>query len=216
MVSITSSHVPYTYGILMPLFITGTFHLLHLMFDDYVLYVMENLHSTERANDLLRSIKGETLDCKCFGAFVQVYDDNLVTNYLKNTWDIGIHPHIVHFVFISVDPKDDIVLPNPHISDPQYTPSLNSGQQSVTPNMMTERQTVITDGREAYQMSNNGTKKDCKQILSSVELTPESDKEMFSSTLSPNTNEYLMFNVFPEGNWQSSRNSANCEICCAL
>ena len=163
-------HAPYVHGSLILLFITGTFHLLHLMFDDYVLYVMENLHSTERANDLLRSIKGETLDCKCFGASVQVYDDNLVTDHLKNTWGISIHPHIVHFVFISVDPKDDIVLPNPHISDSQYTPSLNSGQQSVTPNMMTERQTVITDGREAYQMSNNGTNKDSKQELSLVEM----------------------------------------------
>ena len=54
------------------------------MFDDYVLYVMENLHSTERANDLLRSIKGETLDCKCFGVFMGVYNDNAVTDYLKN------------------------------------------------------------------------------------------------------------------------------------
>ena len=47
-------------------YFAGTFHLLHLMFDDYVLYVMENLHSTERANDLLRSIKGESIDCKYF------------------------------------------------------------------------------------------------------------------------------------------------------
>ena len=42
----------------------GTFHLLHLMFDDYVMYVMENLHSSERANDLLRSIKGEAVECE--------------------------------------------------------------------------------------------------------------------------------------------------------
>ena len=81
-----------------------------------------------------------------------------------------------------MDPKDDIVLPNPHISDPQYTPSLNSGQQSVTPTMMTERQTVITDGREAYQMSNNGTFKDSKQELSSMKLyTPENYKEILTT-----------------------------------
>ncbi|KAI0218100.1 hypothetical protein LSAT2_030210 [Lamellibrachia satsuma] len=38
----------------------GSFHLLHLMFDDYVMYLVENLYSEERASDLLRSIKGET------------------------------------------------------------------------------------------------------------------------------------------------------------
>jgi hypothetical protein len=38
---------------------TGSFHLLHLMFDDYVLYLVESLQSTERAKDLLRAIKGQ-------------------------------------------------------------------------------------------------------------------------------------------------------------
>ncbi|XP_021366636.1 transcription factor RFX4-like [Mizuhopecten yessoensis] len=37
----------------------GSFHLMHLMFDDYVLYLVENLHSQERANDYLKIIKGE-------------------------------------------------------------------------------------------------------------------------------------------------------------
>lgn len=32
---------------------------MHLMFDDYVLYLVETLHSQERASDLLRVIKGE-------------------------------------------------------------------------------------------------------------------------------------------------------------
>ncbi|XP_062403270.1 transcription factor RFX4 isoform X1 [Sardina pilchardus] len=37
----------------------GSFHLIHLMFDDYVLYLLESLHCQERANELMRSMKGE-------------------------------------------------------------------------------------------------------------------------------------------------------------
>ncbi|XP_046343090.1 transcription factor RFX4-like isoform X1 [Haliotis rufescens] len=40
----------------------GSFHLLHLMFDDYVMYLVENLYCQERANDFLRAIKGENSD----------------------------------------------------------------------------------------------------------------------------------------------------------
>ncbi|TKS73296.1 Transcription factor RFX4 [Collichthys lucidus] len=36
----------------------GSFHLIHLMFDDYVLYLLESLHCQERANDLMRAMKG--------------------------------------------------------------------------------------------------------------------------------------------------------------
>lgn len=48
---------------------TGSFHLIHLMFDDYVLYLLESLHCQERANDLMRAMKadgstGETLTAK--------------------------------------------------------------------------------------------------------------------------------------------------------
>ncbi|KAL8560664.1 hypothetical protein ACOMHN_053324 [Nucella lapillus] len=39
----------------------GSFHLLHLMFDDYVLYRIEALHSHERVAEFLRVIKGEDL-----------------------------------------------------------------------------------------------------------------------------------------------------------
>ncbi|KAJ8316181.1 hypothetical protein KUTeg_006195, partial [Tegillarca granosa] len=42
-----------------PIFQRRSFHLMHLMFDDYVLYLVENLHSQERANDFIRIIKGE-------------------------------------------------------------------------------------------------------------------------------------------------------------
>ncbi|XP_062915654.1 transcription factor RFX4 [Mobula hypostoma] len=37
----------------------GSFHLIHLTFDDYVLYLLESLHCQERANELMRSMKGE-------------------------------------------------------------------------------------------------------------------------------------------------------------
>nr|XP_005990889.1 PREDICTED: transcription factor RFX4 isoform X1 [Latimeria chalumnae] len=37
----------------------GSFHLIHLMFDDYVLYLLESLHCQERANELIRAMKGE-------------------------------------------------------------------------------------------------------------------------------------------------------------
>lgn len=38
---------------------SGSFHLIHLMFDDYVLYLLESLHCQERANELMRAMKGE-------------------------------------------------------------------------------------------------------------------------------------------------------------
>lgn len=56
---------------------TGSFHLIHLMFDDYVLYLLESLHCQERANDLMRAMKadgstGET-DCKtAIGFFTEL------------------------------------------------------------------------------------------------------------------------------------------------
>lgn len=58
---------------------TGSFHLIHLMFDDYVLYLLESLHCQERANDLMRSMKGDgstgEIDCKtgtgCFTELLQ-------------------------------------------------------------------------------------------------------------------------------------------------
>lgn len=37
----------------------GSFHLIHLMFDDYVLYLLESLHCQEKANELMRAMKGE-------------------------------------------------------------------------------------------------------------------------------------------------------------
>ncbi|XP_025100046.1 transcription factor RFX4-like [Pomacea canaliculata] len=39
----------------------GSFHLLHLMFDDYVLYRIEALHSQERALEFMRIVRGEDL-----------------------------------------------------------------------------------------------------------------------------------------------------------
>ncbi|XP_041612246.1 transcription factor RFX4 isoform X2 [Vulpes lagopus] len=41
------------------LIIQWSFHLIHLMFDDYVLYLLESLHCQERANELMRAMKGE-------------------------------------------------------------------------------------------------------------------------------------------------------------
>ncbi|XP_043944078.1 transcription factor RFX4 isoform X2 [Protopterus annectens] len=38
----------------------GSFHLIHLMFDDYVLYLLESLHCQERANELMRAMKDES------------------------------------------------------------------------------------------------------------------------------------------------------------
>lgn len=60
---------------------SGSFHLMHLMFDDYVLYLVENLHSQERANDFMRIVKGDTKDgitfivvfnCYCLFCFLFV------------------------------------------------------------------------------------------------------------------------------------------------
>ncbi|KAJ8245526.1 hypothetical protein GJAV_G00271680 [Gymnothorax javanicus] len=38
----------------------GSFHLIHLMFDDYVLYLLESLHCQERANELMRAMRGDS------------------------------------------------------------------------------------------------------------------------------------------------------------
>ncbi|XP_070202500.1 transcription factor RFX4-like [Littorina saxatilis] len=40
----------------------GSFHLLHLMFDDYVLYRIEALHSQERMSDFMRIVRGVELE----------------------------------------------------------------------------------------------------------------------------------------------------------
>ncbi|KAG7163304.1 Transcription factor RFX4-like 1 [Homarus americanus] len=42
----------------------GSFHLLHLMFDDYVLYLVESLHAEDKARELLNNIATDALpDC---------------------------------------------------------------------------------------------------------------------------------------------------------
>ena len=59
----------------------GSFHLLHLMFDDYVLYRIEALHSQERVSDFLRLVRGTTrrvsvcvcVVCVCVCVCVCVY-----------------------------------------------------------------------------------------------------------------------------------------------
>ncbi|XP_044535071.1 transcription factor RFX4 [Gracilinanus agilis] len=50
----------------------GSFHLIHLMFDDYVLYLLESLHCQERANELMRAMKGE-------GSTAEVREEILLT-----------------------------------------------------------------------------------------------------------------------------------------
>ncbi|KAF7240522.1 Transcription factor RFX4 [Varanus komodoensis] len=50
----------------------GSFHLIHLMFDDYVLYLLESLHCQERANELMRAMKGE-------GGTVEVREEIILT-----------------------------------------------------------------------------------------------------------------------------------------
>ena len=53
---------------------TGSFHLLHLMFDDYVLYLVENLYSQERSRDFLRRIKGEITGLIHYCIIALLYD----------------------------------------------------------------------------------------------------------------------------------------------
>ena len=50
------------------------------MFDDYVLYLVENLHSQERAAELLRVIKGEQTHGTC--------DHLTIVMHLKLTWNL--------------------------------------------------------------------------------------------------------------------------------
>ncbi|KAK1341533.1 hypothetical protein QTO34_017948 [Cnephaeus nilssonii] len=51
----------------------GSFHLIHLMFDDYVLYLLESLHCQERANELMRAMKGE-------GSTAEVQEEIILTD----------------------------------------------------------------------------------------------------------------------------------------
>ncbi|XP_053442626.1 transcription factor RFX4 isoform X7 [Nycticebus coucang] len=51
----------------------GSFHLIHLMFDDYVLYLLESLHCQERANELMRAMKGE-------GSTAEVREEIILTD----------------------------------------------------------------------------------------------------------------------------------------
>ena len=37
----------------------GSYHLLHLMFDEYVLYTVEHLYNQDKGNQLFRAAKGE-------------------------------------------------------------------------------------------------------------------------------------------------------------
>ena len=53
---------------------TGSFHLLHLMFDDYVLYLVENLYSQERSRDFLRRINGEITGLIHYCIIALLYD----------------------------------------------------------------------------------------------------------------------------------------------
>lgn len=53
--SLSGHDLPFCLDLLSP----GSFHLIHLMFDDYVLYLLESLHCQERASELMRAMKGE-------------------------------------------------------------------------------------------------------------------------------------------------------------
>ena len=66
---------------------------------------------------------------------------------------------------LSVDPKDDLVLPNPHMSDgtPPFpaaqAPLTSPGhvERAMTSSGHVERQSVITDTRDAaFHLNNNG------------------------------------------------------------
>ncbi|XP_069953089.1 transcription factor RFX4-like [Cherax quadricarinatus] len=57
----------------------GSFHLLHLMFDDYVLYLVESLHAEEKARELLNNIATDSPpDCSDPGLrrYSPTYPDN--------------------------------------------------------------------------------------------------------------------------------------------
>uniref|UniRef100_A0A2K5ZVK6 Regulatory factor X4 n=2 Tax=Cercopithecidae TaxID=9527 RepID=A0A2K5ZVK6_MANLE len=56
----------------------GSFHLIHLMFDDYVLYLLESLHCQERANELMRAMKGE-------GSTAEVREEIILTEAAEAT-----------------------------------------------------------------------------------------------------------------------------------
>ena len=59
---------------------TGSFHLLHLMFDDYVLYLVENLYSQERSRDFLRRIKGEITGLIHYCIIALLYDPKSINS----------------------------------------------------------------------------------------------------------------------------------------
>ncbi|XP_074653553.1 transcription factor RFX4-like [Tubulanus polymorphus] len=65
----------------------GSFHLIHLMFDDYVLYLIENLHTNEHANELYRTVRGET-------SIKQQHNNHLYQHQHNNTNNNNSNSHI--------------------------------------------------------------------------------------------------------------------------
>ena len=57
------------------------------MFDDYVLYMVETLHSQERANDFLRALNGEQLSGT---VLIDVYLAVMVTSTLYMIWSLNL------------------------------------------------------------------------------------------------------------------------------
>lgn len=86
------------------MFLAGSFHLLHLMFDDYVLFLVENLYSQERSKDFLRHIKGEITGrtysnnhiihkCNLPLPFFPQFREDFAT---KQNWFDYIYAHYIH------------------------------------------------------------------------------------------------------------------------
>ena len=73
---------------------TGSFHLLHLMFDDYVLYLVENLYNQERSRDFLRRIKGEITGLIHYCISVL----SIINQFFESLYELGYSTNIRVFL----------------------------------------------------------------------------------------------------------------------
>ncbi|XP_064113632.1 transcription factor RFX4-like [Macrobrachium nipponense] len=121
----------------------GSFHLLHLMFDDYVLYLVESLHAEEKARELLNNIATDTPpDCSDPGFGDPDNEDSLhALSFLmggsttigpqtvnpSNTPALSPNSHMAHDLHISPTPNTVLGLDGGLVEDDGSMDYISSG-----------------------------------------------------------------------------------------
>ncbi|XP_052715851.1 transcription factor RFX4-like isoform X2 [Crassostrea angulata] len=196
----------------------GSFHLLHLMFDDYVLFLVENLYSQERSKDFLRHIKGEITDltddeplpdysvlkeafiaaeAKAASNTITKTSEGLKVDIFKE--NIGIEREVISPRTRFIDPSQDFecthpIVLNPHSSflkhvRPTFESTFPYGSHCHTANT----QTTTT------QSNNTTSNNSCLNQDQSTEMTRQGAffMELQGTSLSDNSNFTQQNEEFP-------------------